>query len=268
MTSKPVTILIPNYKTPEVTKICLRLIRKHTKPELANVIVIDNDSRDESTEYLRNLKWVDLVERESIDGESGVQAHSRALDEALKRVNTPFVLSIHSDTFVKRSDWLQTLMAQFDEYTAGVGSWKLEAKSIHRKVGIHLEQRLKFLFHKLFGYKNYKPHRLNKNAQYLRSHCAMYRTEVIRKLNTGFSDGNDTAGKTMHYKMHEAGYKMHFLSSHFLGKYVDHLNHATSIFNPELRRSGQNTKKDLTKIRKKLRGIKADVILNDGSLDY
>jgi len=47
---KLVTILIPNYKTPELTKLCLRLIRKHTDSDKIHVIVIENDSNDSSIE--------------------------------------------------------------------------------------------------------------------------------------------------------------------------------------------------------------------------
>lgn len=267
MTEKLVTILVPNYRTPDITKICLRLLRKHTRPELADIVVIDNYSKDESTEYLKKLQWIELIEREGIPGESGVQAHSRALDLALKKVNTPYILSIHTDTFVKRDDWLDILLAEFDTNTAGVGSWKLESKNIVRRAGIRFEQSWKFLLHSLFGYKRYNPNRLDNDSRYLRSHCAIYKTEIIRKLNTHFADGDDTAGKVMHHKMREAGYKMKFLPSHFLGKYVDHLNHATSILNPELRRTAKNSKTGQKKIQKKLRGINAMDILNNDRLD-
>lgn len=268
MSKKQVTILVPNYKTPEITTICLRLLRKFTNHDLADVVVIDNDSRDASVEYLRKLSWIQLIERDCVPGESGVQAHSRALDLALETVTTPYVLSIHTDTFVKRHDWLEVLIAQFeDQAVAGVGSWKLESKNALRRAGIKFEQSCKFLLHKLFGYKRYNPLRLDKKAQYLRSHCAMYRTEVIRSLNTHFGDGDDTAGKQMHHKMLEAGYKMKFLPSEFLGKYVDHLNHATSILNPELRRGNKNSEKDQKLIQRKMRGINAMQILQDHSID-
>lgn len=267
MSEKLVTILVPNYKTSDITKICLRLLRMHTRPDLADIVVIDNDSQDESTKYLRKLKWIELIERESIPGESGVQAHSRALDLALEQVSTPYVLSIHTDTFVKRDDWLDILLAEFDANTAGVGSWKLESKNIVRRAGIRFEQSWKFLLHKLFGYKRYNPNRLDNESRYLRSHCALYKTDIIRKLNTHFSDGDDTAGKVLHYKMRDAGYEMKFLPSHFLGKYVDHLNHATSILNPELRRTNKNSETDQKNIQKKLRGINAVEILNNDQLD-
>ena len=89
MTTLQVTILIPNYKTLELTKLCLRLIRKHTDLNLARVVVIDNDSQDESLEYLRTLKWITLIERKHIPGETPALSHSRALDLALRINNHP-----------------------------------------------------------------------------------------------------------------------------------------------------------------------------------
>lgn len=268
MSQKPVTILVPNYRTLLVTKICLRLLRKYTDPALADVIVIDNDSGDDSTEYLRGLDWIRLIERKTEPDESGVQAHSRALDLALSEVKTPYVLSIHTDTFVKRNDWLDILLREFNSPDiAGVGSWKLEFKNLPRRAGIQLEQGWKYLLNKLLGYQGYNPKRLDRSARYLRSHCAIYRTDVIRKLQTSFGDGNDTAGKVMHQKMLHAGYEMKFLPSDFLGRYIDHLNHATSILNPELRRDQKNSGRNEQKIKAKLRGIDVQAILSQSNLD-
>lgn len=106
MSQKQVTILIPNYKTPDITKICPRLIRQHTDFNRAEVIVIDNNSNDASLAYLKSLSWVRLIERKGIEGKSGLLSHSRAMDIALEKVTTPYVLCIHTDTFIKKSDWL------------------------------------------------------------------------------------------------------------------------------------------------------------------
>jgi glycosyltransferase involved in cell wall biosynthesis len=54
-TKKLVTILVPNYKTPEITKICMRLLRKHTNFNMVDIIAIDNHSQDESLIYLKAL---------------------------------------------------------------------------------------------------------------------------------------------------------------------------------------------------------------------
>lgn len=40
--AKEVPILVPNYRTPEITKICMRLLRKHTDPERT----LSNDQLD------------------------------------------------------------------------------------------------------------------------------------------------------------------------------------------------------------------------------
>jgi GT2 family glycosyltransferase len=106
MPQPEVTILIPNYRTPKITRLCLRMLRKHTDTGRIHVIAIDNDSGedDESLQYLRSLEWIELIERKAVPGESPGASHASALDMALERVTTPYVMSIHTDTFVLRSD--------------------------------------------------------------------------------------------------------------------------------------------------------------------
>jgi glycosyltransferase involved in cell wall biosynthesis len=248
----------------------MRLLRQYTDFRRVEIIVIDNDSNDESTEYLRSLKWIKLIERKAQKAESGPLSHSRALDLALKSVKTPFVLSIHTDTFVKNIEWLDVLLTPFrsNPNLAGVGSWKLEYISPLRQFGHRFEQYWKRLLHDHFGYKNYNSERGNVNARYLRSHCAMYRTDIIKKLKTGFSDGEQTAGKIMHKKIVNAGYDMLFLDSSFLGNYIDHLNHATMILNPEIGASKKLLKTGAKQLKKKLRGIDASSILTNDKLDH
>lgn len=265
-----VTILVPNYKTLELTKLCLRLIRKYTAQDDAHVIVIDNDSQDDSLQYLKTLSWIELIERKRIAHESPPESHACALDLALERVKTPYVLSIHTDTLIKHQDWLAFLLNQFKGSTdvAGVGSWKLETKPLWRrslKIFEHYLQRVIYYFigkkqHSLVGIGE-------NNYYYLRSHCAMYRMDVIRKLNLHFSDGDMVAGKAMHKSMIEAGFKMIFLPSARLIQYVEHINHATMVLNPELSSRQSSVNKGLERIKKSLQKIQADAILQDAGLD-
>ena len=103
-------MLIPNYKTPELTRICLRLIRKYTDMSRIKVVAIDNHSGDDSLDYLRSLDWITLIERQPADDDTPPLSHSRALDMALARVDTPYVLSIHTDTFMHHPGWLASTL--------------------------------------------------------------------------------------------------------------------------------------------------------------
>ena len=264
-----VTILVPNYKTLELTQLCLRLLRKYTDRNQARVVVIDNDSQDESLTYLRSLSWIELIERQVPPDESSVQSHSRALDFALDRVTTPYVLSIHTDTLVKRSSWLPFLISELEKNPriAGVGSWKLESKPLWRQILKKLERMIQLAYYTLSNNKRHGLEGIGENYYYLRSHCAMYRVNILRQYQLHFSDGDQVAGKEMHKKLVEAGYDMRFLPSEKLIHYLEHVNHATSILNPHLSRSKKSVDKGLRWIDKSLKRMNAKEILGDVSLD-
>jgi GT2 family glycosyltransferase len=263
-----VTILVPNYKTLELTKLCLRLLRKYTDLSKAKVMVIDNDSKDESLDYLRSLTWIDLIERQAVPGETPVQSHSRALDQCLQHVTTPYVLSIHTDTLVKHPQWLEFLFAQIAKSPtiAGVGSWKLESKPAWRRALKLVEHYAQFFYFHLIGRTQHGLAGVGKNYYYLRSHCALYRMDLLRKYQLHFGDGDMVAGKDMHKQLVDAGYKMVFLPSEILIKYLDHINHATTILNPALSRQ-KRVDKRLRRMEKNLERMNAKAILQDASLD-
>ena len=265
-----VTILIPNYKTLNLTKLCLRLIRHHTDLSLAKVIVIDNDSQDDSVDYLRSVRWIQLIERQAQAGESGAEAHSRALDLALAEVKTPYVLSIHTDTLIKNSHWLAYLLAQIQARSsiAGVGSWKLEVKTRWRHGLKQAERFIQSNFYRLIGRAQHLIEGLGSNYYYLRSHCALYRMDLIRAHALTFSAGDCVAGKLMHKQLVELGFEMVFLPSEQLSQLMDHVNHATSVLHPTLSGHQHKLAKNQRRVTKALEKIQSEVILMDNSLDY
>jgi hypothetical protein len=254
-----VTILVPNYKTLELTKLCMRLLRKYTDPQLAHVIAVDNDSQDASTEYLRSLPWIEFLERKNIPGDSAPISHGLALDLALEKVTTPYVLSIHTDTLVKRSDWLNFLLSFMEKNpnAAGVGSWKLESKPLYKRI---LKQ-IEWYFQKSVRGASKKTH-------YLRSHCALYRTEYLRKYHLHFTDEQLTPGESMHHQLIKKGHDMIFLPSEILCKYVDHINHATVVLNPEFIAPNKTIKHGLKRIQQTLDKLEAKEILKNEALDH
>lgn len=190
--SAQVSILLPHYKTLELTKFCLRSLRKYTDPARIQVIVIDNGSKDASTEYLRSLSWITLIEREPVPGEGVATAHARALDLGLRQATAPYVLSMHTDTIITSPRWLDYLVENIesDSRVAGVGSWKLEFKPWHRR----LAKKLNPLWDALRQTFRKREPRKTDNRMYLRSHCALYRTELLHRFGLSFGE-NDVAGK-------------------------------------------------------------------------
>jgi glycosyltransferase involved in cell wall biosynthesis len=266
------TILIPHYKTPELLKLCLRLIRKYTDLSSAKVIVIDNHSEDESLIYLRKLKWIHLIERKPEPNETPALAHAKALDLALAQTTTPYVLSIHTDTLVKNARWLDFLIKQLEKSNqiGGVGSWKLESKPWFSRIIKQIEKSIQSLYYRFYPTKRHHIAGVGENFYYLRSHCALYRMDVIRNFDLTFSatiNGEVVAGKAMHKKFMEHGYKMIFLPSKVLLNYLDHINHATMVLNPNLGAKTTSIKQGLKRIEKQLAQFDAKAILRNEQLD-
>ncbi len=268
--SAKITILVPNYKTLELTKLCLRLIRQKTPPDLYKVIVIDNDSQDDSLEYLRTVKWIKLIERKAIPGEPTYIAHARALDLGLKEVETPYVLSIHTDSLVLQEDWLTYLLQNIEARPsiAGVGPHKIEQRSIFTHIGKIFERPLQHLLIKLGLKRKHRLENVGNNYYYLRSYCAMYRMDLMRQHNLSFHmNNNKAAGKVMHKRFLDLGYEMIFLPHKILNKKIEHIYHATAILHPELGAAKKTVRRGLKKITAKLHSPTMQQVLNDASLD-
>jgi len=265
MNTDPIlTILIPHYKTLSLLKLCLQYLKKNTDLSKVKVIVIDNNSADGTVEFLRTVKWITLIERKSNEQEEPGPMHAKALDLGLENVDTLYALSIHTDTIVVNEKWLDFLIGEIEKSKniAGVGSWKLEHISSLKQMMKHIEQFLQIkIWYPIIRRKGHKISGLGDNYYYLRSHCALYRTELIRKYANGFFEG-ETAGKVLHKRLIEAGFKMVFLPSEILIKYIKHLNHATMILHPELGGKKTATPKAHKRIIKEMKALNYEEILN------
>lgn len=266
MEKAEVTILLPSFNTAELTKLCLRSLRKYTDCGRVKVLVVDNGSRDASVEYLRGLDWITFCERPAVEGETGVEQHARSLDLLLEQVDTPYVLSIHTDTIVRRADWLDFLLNKIksNPNIAGVGSWKLSNWSPVKRTIKKVEDLIRF--HIIFPLTGRKLDPETK-FQYLRSHCALYRTDLLKEKTKGFFDGV-TAGKSLHKMLTASGYQMIFIDEHELVRYINHFDHATVILNPEIFKGRKSSKpKARKRLGEALNVPEFDAILADAELD-
>ena len=226
-----VTICVINYKTPELIKLCLRSIRKFTDYP-CEVLVIDNNSQDSGLEYLRSLKWIRLIERDTTSDPNGGYSHAAALDFGVKNCRTEFFMSLHSDCFIKKQNWLSELVSFFadDPRIACVGSGKIE--STHPLIQLLKKSTdFKTFKHKLFG----RPDSVGLYRYYNRTICSLYRTDILRQENLSFLMDRDkglTSGQKLYFELVDRGYKTVELPAAVMGRYLVHIAHATQATNP------------------------------------
>jgi len=267
-TQAKATICVVNYKTLDLTRLCLRSIRKFTRPPY-EVIVVDNDSQDESTQYLRSLKWIRLIERkDKTNDSSGGYAHAAALDMALERTMTEFFVAMHSDTFVHQDNWLGQLLALFrnDSWIACVGGGKVELTPAW-EVWIKKLTDFKTLGRKLLQI----PDPLGLHRYYNRTVCSIYRTDVLKKEGLSFLMDRDkglTVGKKLYFELVDRGYKTVELSDRFMKRYICHLAHATQVVNADrFNLRSRTVRKTSLLIDKIMQSGQVRQILADESLD-
>ncbi|MBN2138810.1 MAG: glycosyltransferase [Sedimentisphaerales bacterium] len=226
------TICIVNYRTLDFTRLALRCIRRFTGYPY-EVIVVDNDSQDESLDYLRSLKWIRLIERDTKNDASGSHSHSMALELGYENCNTEFFVSMHSDAFVHRENWLGDLVDYFDgdERLACVGSGKLE-----------LTPRWRVWLKRATDWRTFKrkllrtPDPTGKYRYYNRTICCLYRTAILRKEGLSFLTDQEkglTSGEKLYFELVDRGYPTVELPPAVMGRYVMHVSHATQAVNIE-----------------------------------
>jgi len=254
------TICIVNYKTEELTRLCLRSIRKFTEAPY-QVVVVDNDSNDSSLEYLRSLDWITLIERPGEVVRSGSWAHGTALDKGLELCDTEFFIAMHSDTFVHKQGWLNEFLSYMEPEYACAGGGKLD-----------LKPSWQVFLKRITDIKAFVRKKKSKKRDdfYIRTICSLYRTEVLKMEKLTFSmkvlDGV-TCGKQLYYELIDRGYVTNVISEWSMADWIYHLAHATMVLNPEFTVRSRTEKKCKKKIEKILAKSEVQDVINNSSLD-
>ena len=262
------TVCIVNYKTLDFTRLCLRSIRKFTKYPY-EVIVVDNDSSDESLEYLKSLEWIRLLERPHKPGDPrGSYDEGAAFDLGVENCKTEFFVVMHSDTFVQKVNWLTELIGYFDndENVACVGSDKIELTPKWRimlKKATDIKALRRKLFPRTDPFGRYRYHN--------RTICCLYRTEILRREKLSFLMDREkglTAGQKLYFELVDRGYKTVELPASIMSGYVIHLAHATQVINPQEFALQKKTMKKCARIIDKVLSLEIiKNVLEDESLD-
>ncbi|MEK3783984.1 glycosyltransferase family 2 protein [Paenibacillus sp. FSL R5-0810] len=103
-----VSILIVNYNTRQLTLDCLRSVFASETEFTYEVIVIDNDSKDDSVQAIRQeFPLVKLIENTENTG------FAKANNQGMAAAQGRYVLLLNSDTVIQR-DTIQTMVAFMD----------------------------------------------------------------------------------------------------------------------------------------------------------
>jgi cellulose synthase/poly-beta-1,6-N-acetylglucosamine synthase-like glycosyltransferase len=260
-----VSIIVPHYQTPALVKLCLRSVRKFTAGIAYEVIVVDNASKDgASLDYLRSVDWIRLIERKG-DIATGGPAHIEAVELGFEAALAPYLLTIHTDTFPIRSDWLQYHLNPMlnDERIAAVGTDKLVLRSKFQESMRVLEDAFMF-------WKRFRSVRQQNRERYIRSHCALYRRSALEKHNLSYHPiPNLTAGQGLHREFTRFGYECRLLDPRDVAQRVVHLNHATELLLPELQERSRllHLWRGRSRISRFFHRADIQAILNDNTLD-
>lgn len=263
------SIVIPHYQTETLVRLCLRAIRRFTDSPF-ETIVVDNHSQDGSLEYLRRVGWIRLIERAGETEPEAVYAHASAMDLGTAAARGRWLVSLHTDTIVRREGWLRDLVARLEANprAAALSSGKLETDPPWYRALKRLgdTRRAKAFLRRLFGLPPNPKHA--PRPWYPRSFCAVYRLDLVRRLGLTWQPTPDhPTGELLYRGLTDAGYEGVQLSSDEMRTCVEHVAHATAC----LARGGLDHWRGNQKVRRALRRIMgtdlAQELLADEALD-
>lgn len=119
------SLIVPYFKTPEVTRLCLHSIFKFCtgKPE---VIVVDNAPDSPESAMLAEFPEIKLIKNRS--ELRGSPANFEAIDIGLAQASNDLVGLLHSDTIFLQSGWDEKYFGQLErEKLAVVSTFEREA---------------------------------------------------------------------------------------------------------------------------------------------
>ncbi|POA21618.1 glycosyltransferase [Pseudomonas sp. FW300-N1A1] len=227
---KTFSIAIVNYKTPEITKICLDLLHQHVDSNNVPIWVVDNYSADESTEYLRTLDWINLIERSVSEPEPGHIAHGKALDLVLERIETDYLFLMHTDTFIFDKNVFPMMLNKCinNQNVVAVGCVEQINRGTVRTLWRFSSRLFKHHFRRLkisAGLRSREPKPYKEI--YLKSFCTLWNCKLIKQHGMHFSMDDRVPGYTLQDRMTEFGYVIEMLSPRKIFSYLDHIQSGT-----------------------------------------
>lgn len=223
-----------NYKTLALTKISLSLLKQHIDAGLiessTEVWVVDNNSQDDSIDYLRSLDWIQLIEREVAGKEEGFAAHGHALDLVLAKTNCQYLFLMHTDTFIYQPKVFEMLLAGLKDKpnTVAIGCLEQLDRGYLRSYWRLVSRFCKHYSRRTVRYfgidgREPKPYK----EQYIKSFFALWDVRWMQQNKLTFMMQNRIPGYALQDIALETGHKIKHISAMRLFKYLDHVEAGT-----------------------------------------
>lgn len=218
--SAEVTIVIPNWNTGGLMRICLASLVAFTRHP-HRILVVDNASDDASRETLEAAAadgLIQLVTRED-PSHDGAPEHAASLDLGVELSETPYVFTLDSDAWARREGWLSRWVAGLAGGASHVGARKFPGGRVKR-------------FFQWVRNEERRP-----EANYIRPCHALYRTALLKTYRLSFApfqglDGRwRTTGERVHELLLARGHHGTFLPHAEVAALVGHIRHATMVMN-------------------------------------
>lgn len=247
------SIAIVNYKTAEVTSICLSLLEKIIDVHKTPVWVVDNNSHDESLTLLKSNSWIHLIERKPLENEEGFMAHGRALDLILERVKTKYLLLIHTDTLIYSVEIIDLMLKKIssDANVMAVGCLEQVKRTWWQTAWRYGIRAIKYYSRKLklvIGLKTRDP-RLFYEI-YLKSFCTLWDADLIKRHGFSFAMTERIPGYEIQDKLRALQYKTIDLPTSLMFKYLDHIEAGTVSLVKNLDKTHKRVKNYQNKVNK------------------
>jgi len=211
------SVVIPHYKTRDMTRMCLLALKEFSTLE-NEIIVIDNGSKDDSTDYLRSLPWISLIENDS--NLKGADAHKHALDVGIEMAKGKYVILFHSDTVVISRGWDFELIKLVEKADA-VGCTTIIRNSNpfdpwYKRIARRIRERKTYFFFSS-----------DRTSNKIMSYCFLLKRECLK--GRSLMGGPGDVGDDLYKALTKEGSVVLILGRKILEKMFWHASNVTSI---------------------------------------
>ncbi len=229
MSSPRITVCVPHWQVRDMMSICLRALRRHSQKYNLEILVVDNGSRDDSLDYLRSLSWIRLIERPEESSANWPTNVFTAWDLAARESTSEFLVTMHSDVFLRRDDWLDPFLREMNAgpNVAATGSGKL---ALEHPLYTWQKEFVGDCLATIKGLFGRSTRGDDQKGTYPRDYCAMYRREVLVRENLSFvpDAGEITGGYPIARRLRERGYELRVFPVAEMSAGLVHVTHASA----------------------------------------